>query len=1229
VHLKQLDLLGFKSFANKTTIKCSNGITAIVGPNGCGKTNVLDALRWVLGEQKASLLRGGKMEEVIFNGTREAKPLGMAEVTLTITNDRGMLPTEYNEIQVTRRLFRSGESEYLLNKVPCRLKDITDLFVDTGMGTHSYSVIQQEMIDAVISDRAEERRFLFEEAAGITKYKLRRKAAQRKLEATENDLLRLNDIFAEVKTRATSLYRQHKKAERYQKVVEEIRNWELYLSATRIKNIEHEKRGLKGTFDSLTNQKLDRETRLNELSAHVEAERKGLLDLERQLNEIGSGIYTSSEKAHSLEREISILTEKQTNARKLIEKNETDIEALKVRLDSLATQMETAHCEAEAQAAIFQETATRLSEAETVQAEADRHLLGARSAREEKNHRMIELEGKLSSGRTEGSNLQQQEDELTGRIGTVDEQMTTLQPRQGELLSKLEKQRRSFDELSDARDNADLRKSELAVEMNRLVKYNEELSLEISNLTASIEDCEARRKLLEEMILHYEGYESGVLAAMTDRDRWPGIMGTVAERFIPTEGMEVAVEAALGDIARFLICHDRQAAVDIIQCLKSEKKGKIGILVPDTGTINPAVRRPELDMPEVLGWLDGFVSTDENLRPLKDAVLSRTVVFKAGANPDPILELLPYGFTAVSTDGDVYGRNFISGGSDDRFPLFRRKEKVQEQEGKIAELNSRLSQVTEDKNRTVARLAAARGEFSQLNSHLEELSEEIESTRQEISESDFEHRSLTSDIERLQNEKLTLSEKLRLVRDHRDNLHLDFSQLSSLKDNLVEEMNEDGTKLANLERRAAEAVDRVSNLQVKSIETKSKVEQATSRINHLRELESDIKNNFHTKTDEIETNRSDITLAAQRIANLEKDLKTAFQNRDEEKDRQEKIREIQAEITKRISDREMDIKRIRNERDELSEQLHEVEIRLNTIDSEIRSISDRIREEYEIDIHAAAVSIPNEKLSDDERRGHLQELKERLKKFGAVNLLAMEEYREASEREKFLSEQLADLTTAKSDLQATITKIDQTARQLFSETLKKVQANFSSLFVELFTGGEADIKLIDPDDPLESDIEITARPHGKRLLAITQMSGGERALTAIALLFSLYLVKPSPFCILDEIDAPLDDANCHRFLKLITSFSKNTQFIIITHNKITMEAADNLYGITMEQPGISALVAVRFTDDGDGTGPTRVKTVADEPHDISNGIETRADDLPEEIRKRIDPELSVTRNDDA
>jgi len=1220
VYLKQIELLGFKSFPTKTLVRFSDGVTSIVGPNGCGKTNVLDALRWVLGEQRPTLLRGGKMEEVIFNGTRDMKPLGMAEVTLTIINSKGILPTEYHELQITRRLFRSGESEYLMNKVPCRLKDITDMFADTGLGAHSYSVIQQHMIDSVISDKAEERRFLFEEAAGITKYKQRRKAALRKLEATENDFLRLKDVYAEVKTRVNSLYRQHRKAERYQKLTQRIKAWELYLGSSRLQQLQQDKRELQAELEALSDQRSSRDSSLDLAAGQLEADRKKLIDIERQLTEVGNEIYGISEDAHRLERETSVLNEKKANAQQLIARNQPDIKAFDVRTGELKKEIESVQTQLQAQNEELIDLTEQLARAQTEQAQADQLLLDARTKREAENRKLLDMEGRLSTGKAEESSLREQTKELDEISRKVEEAASATLPRQKELLTRIEKQRTDLAKSIGRRNELETRKTELTAEIEQSIERSEELALELSNLKASHEAGEATRSLLEDMMLHYEGYESGVVAAMESRERWPQLVGTVADSFVPVEGMENVLHAALGEMSKYLICHDRQEAEQIIGLLKTEGKGRVGILVPRSGTITAAVKRPEIDLPGVIGWLDSYVSTDEALRPLMEAVLARTIVFEAGSDVSAILELLPYGFGAVSTDGVLFRKNLISGGSDDDFPLFRRKEKIAEQDRLIEEINGKIAATQELKNRNTADLGVMRAELNQVVAGLVDLVEEIENRQRTLAELEFASRSLTAEFERLTKEKQQLAQRLENVRGRQYSLGLDADELASQKESLVSGINLLAAQLQQLEEQATHATSEVSRLQVIAIEGRSRIEQTEHRINHLKELLRQIDQSRLSKTAEMDQAAKDIELAGQTLGSLETDLKLAFERRDERIGVQDNLRSLQTELMARTSEKELLVKKLRQEKDSVGEKLHQTDIRLTAIESEIRALAERFRTEYETDITERQTPRPEENVTDEEAPELVLTLKERLKKFGAVNLLALEEYDVANEREKFLSAQLADLTTAKTDLKSTITRINRTARQFFNETFVKVQDNFSRLFIDLFAGGEARINLVNPDDPLESDIEIIARPGGKKLLPITMLSGGERALTAIALLFSLYLVKPSPFCILDEIDAPLDDANCQRFLKIIRTFSAQTQFIVITHNKITMEASNNLYGITMERPGVSKLVAVRFATGDNGA---EAELVAVDAADQQAGQPATLEDLPDAIQERINPGVSI------
>lgn len=1225
MYLKRLDIIGFKSFANKTAIKFSKGITAVVGPNGCGKTNILDALRWVLGEQRTSLLRGNKMEEIIFNGTSDIKPLGMAEATLTLVNNRGVLPTEYNEVQITRRLFRSGESEYLLNKIPCRLKDITELFYDTGVGARSYSVIQQEMIDAVISDKAEERRFLFEEAAGITKYKQRKKAALRKLEATEGDFLRLKDIYSEVQTQVRSLKRQYKKAERYQSVADEIKQWELHLSSKRINEIEKEKREIKARLESLTNKISERETTINSLSTRLETERNRQIDLEQELTKVNSQAYDFTEQAHSMENKISVLTEKRSNAKTLCERNENDIKALQERAKILGEQTletEELHHQQEIESASLNED---LKTAQEKQAEADKNLLEVRSTKENENRQLLELEGKLSSGKTEEVNLKEQENELSDLTIKLKSDIYEKQNQFKPLKEKLDITRNQLSEFTSNKSTIQSKLEELTNKLENLVERNEESGVELANLVASREACQARKVLLEEMIVQYEGYESGVVATMEERGRWPGITGTVAEKFVPSEGMEIATEAALGKLAGYIVCNNRKTAEEVIAHLKTEKKGKIGILVPDSGMINPVVKRPALDLPEFVGWLDSYISTDENLRPLMQAVLSRTAIFRSDTDPSAILERLPYGFQAVSLDGLVYSKNIISGGSDDKFPLFRRKEKVDEQETLLSKLVEQHQQIENKRSSIIAEIAGVRAQSGTLTQENETLTENIQDIQQELSDLEYQNRTNESEINRLENEYKATSTKLESIRNRQYSLNLNYTELAGQKENLLFSMTKADDRLSEYEHASSFALEQVSKLQVGVVEARSHIEQTESKLSHIRQLRDEIANTTVIKKSEINEANNEIETSTESMNRLEHELKQIFEKRSHITESQTRLQGVRSEIQEELNDKETELKKIRIEKETSSDERHQLEMRQATFESEIKAISDRIREEFEADIYTLTdIHCPDESLDYSNAQSHLREIKDKLKNYGVVNLLALEEYKTSSEREIFLSEQISDLESARDDLKKTISKINRTARQLFNETFEKVQENFKKLFVELFTGGEATIKLIDPNDPLESDIDIIARPRGKKLLSITMMSGGERALTAISLLFSLYLVKPSPFCILDEIDAPLDDANCRRFLKIIDKFSNQTQFVTITHNKITMEVASNLYGVTMEQPGISQIVAVRFNEDKENNEIiTVVKDIEKEfePTNINDAI-------PDAIRERIEMPLPSTTESD-
>ncbi len=1218
MYLKRLELLGFKSFPEKTIIKLTPGVTSVVGPNGCGKTNILDSIRWVLGEQKVSLLRGSKMEEVIFNGTHDVKPLGMAEVTLVVQNNKGKLPTEYGEVQVTRRLFRSGESEYLLNRVPCRLKDITDLFMDTGVGAHVYSVIQQDMIEAILSDRADDRRFLFEEAAGISKYKNRKKAALRKLEATEADLLRLKDIVSEVNTQVNSLKRQMNKARRYKELSDELKDWELYLSKDSVNKLSQEKRELASRKDSLQDTKTRHDSEIDNFSADQEADRKKLADLDRKLTEISAEIYDKTEAAHSLEKEITVLRERRENAANLKQKNRLDIEAYHKRKELLGQEIEKTEAELSKLREELSQMESVITEAESELSAADDKVLSARKSREELNKKLIDIESRLSAGKSDDSNLKEQENEFTSSLATVARRISEFSAERTSLMEKRTGMENEFLVLRNRLNETTGRKNALENDLSNLDDEIDRLADRISELNASIEAAEARRQVLTDMVAQYEGYSSGVVETMENREQWPGLIGTLAERIEAHSGYEEALEAAFGEAAGYMVCRERRTADQIIDYLKAEKKGKAGFLILENVPEVDTSSRPNIESGGFIGWADDLIDTDDEIRPLARLLLSYTAVIRGDYAADIISEL-PRPYSAVTMDGRVYhGKSVMTGGSKEGLSLLGRKEKIAEQEKVIEELRSEIEKLKNDRNRKTSEFGTRQAELAELKDTIESLQEDKSVNEKELSQIRYNVQTVENDMARKERERKELQSKLEVLHNRQYTLNLSHDQLEKEKENILEIFEIKDNEIEELEKESSDKEQQFSSLQINLVENKSRIQQLESQIQHTRELIKEIESNITIKTEEIERADLETTESGERIIQLEKELKETFDERSEISSRKTGISEEHGELQTKIDENEQEIKTLRRAREEASTQLHQAEIRMAETESEIKNIKQNIADEYDVDLDEIEAAIPDREIDPQQRHERMREIKERLKDFGAVNLLALEEYETSQERQSFLNTQMEDLINAKATLQSTISKINLTARKLFLDTIEKVRDNFRQVFEELFTGGEADLRLVNPDDPLESPIEIIARPRGKKLISIAQMSGGERALTAISLLFSIYLVKPSPFCILDEIDAPLDDANIHRFLKIIRTFSEQTQFIIITHNKITMEAADNLYGITMEQPGVSRVVSVRFSDDTD--------KVIDTSMEERENVEM---ELPDSIKERLNPPVHIRDHDNA
>jgi len=1177
--LSKLQILGFKSFPQKTELHFDKGITAIVGPNGCGKTNILDGIRWVLGEQRTTLLRSSKMEHVIFNGTKDLKPLGMAEVTLVIENHQRVLPIDYDQITVTRRLFRSGESEYLLNKTPCRLKDITELFLDTGVGIHAYSVIQPEMVEAILSDKAEERRFLFEEAAGITKYKLRKKEAERKLEHTENDLLRLGDILSEVEKQTNSLRRQKGKAERFKKLTEEIKGVEIKLRQNEFQILKEKEKELEQKLKISADQSHKTSSDLDKEEAEVEKLKLKLLEIEKESASLQRRISELSEEGFQIEREISVNRERKANLKNLIDKNNLELENLEVRLSSVITQKEE-KAENLSQLRVEVESRKQACEKEDELVLAnDEKLRQMKDKLQRLTLDWQELNDNLNRLRRERENTKTQTEELKQRETIFTQEMQSIEQKINDFSQRL-KNLTSGDEdrkklLEGKIEEAKLLKEKIKQNQSDLTQ----LSSEEGKIRSLLEGEKARLEMLHHISIHYEGYGEGEKSVLSAKEKLSGIIDTVANLITTKAEYLKAIESALGGSLQFIVCQNEESALDAIQYMKKEEKGRATFLPLDR--INAIkMESHSIDLSnyrEAIGWASDLVECEQSLKKMADLLLVNVILVK---NLDEALKLssqIQPGFHLATLEGEIIkSEGSISGGSPKEISLLGRELEIQRLEEQVSHFTQRLNQVENDKKGKENKGENLQKTLSGISTETEQFTQEIQQSEIKLKTLEFQKESLEKRHSELKILVQEIAQKIFELNQSAETHDQTLREREDKKEKLSSHIEEEKLMIEKTEAFHTEAFKKANQLKIELVSLQGKEEQIKNEEIRLSELISEIKNTQVEKEKESGNSRAEIEKIARTIIEREKELKEIFKKIEEEKLNLNSLAEDQTRWQESLNSKEKNLKASRDVKEKVQDQLHQLKMERVELSSQTKNIKDKIWEEYQMDLEKLEPSASLGREEMESLKERVNRLKEKLKSIGAVNLLALEEFQSAKKRLDFLQNQVEDLTEARQTLSSTIVKINHTARTLFTQTFEQIKDNFQRVFEQLFEGGETDLRLVESEDPLESPIQISARPYGKRLLNISQLSGGEKALTAIALLFAIYLVKPSPFCILDEVDAPLDDPNTTRFLKLIKHFSSNTQFILITHNKLTMEAADILYGVTMEQPGVSKIVSVRF-----------------------------------------------------
>jgi chromosome segregation protein len=1175
MYLSRLEIQGFKSFAQRVGLNFDSGISAIVGPNGCGKTNIVDAIRWVLGEQRYSALRSEKMEDVIFNGTKARKPLGMAEASLVIENTKGILPSEYSQVTIGRRVYRSGDSEYLLNKVPCRLKDILDLFMDTGMGADAYSVIELKMIEIILSDRTEERRRLFEEAAGVTKYKHRRKAAFRKLESVQADLLRVHDLIAEVQKAVNTLERQARRAEQFNEVKGRLRTLEVDLIEREYAQLISRLEPLQQKQQALRAERNITDVDLENVESTLEDLRSALLTSEKELAEAQRDVSQHREKGHRVEEKILVAEERikalQTLTSRL-EREDVDLIAEQTRQETLRVELKHKLEElALEEQQLLADQILRKQELE----DTDQRLTARKAGSKALAESMLALVHRIAERQSE-------QDRRQGRVETITASITEVEQEDREYASELERLAAEIATLTEDDRQRRRRFAEAEVKMYDAEKRKQELrerteALQQTGLAlrADLERTSSRIDFLKGLMDSREGSAEGV-RFLSGSDRWlPSRKVTVADALYADDQYRIAIEAALGDAAGLLVV-DRAADADQgVLLLREEQKGKATFISLDRlPRITRSYKLPVID--GVLGWALDLARYDEEFAPLFAFLLDRVLVVRDQDVADRVAAVSS-GIRCITLAGEIGTSVGIRrGGSmrQDEGGSIGKQHQIADLQGVKDGLQSQLEANEKERAEVLAEHDGI--DLKSMADEVKAIEKEMHAVEMRIAQLAFERKRAEDSIASNEEQRARLASEIGTLQAEIAAAVPDLDALRAERAG-IESSTETATKeLALLEDEWAQCSHAVQDAGLGVVQVRNLIQQTDAALQRAGMAIASVLESLEKNAKDAEQARLSVQDVDAGVAENRRDLERLQGDLILLDNRRTEAEQQTARQRNEIHAAELRIRDQRRQHDDSLRVLHDLDLKIADLQARSQHLADRAHNEFELILELK--TYPESEFVDFAAlREEIQGLKDKLRTLGNINFAAFEEYQQEKQRLEFMNTQRQDLIEAEKTLLATIEEINATAQRTFSETFAKIRENFIETFKSLFDpGDECDLKLEENVDPLEARIEIVAKPRGKRPTSIDLLSGGEKTLTAIALLFAIYLVKPSPFCILDEVDAPLDDANVDRFTRILRKFSVNTQFIVVTHNKRTMEAANAMYGVTMEEEGVSKLVTVRF-----------------------------------------------------
>ncbi len=1184
MYLSKLRIFGFKSFANRVEVNFpGEGITSVVGPNGCGKSNIIDAIRWVLGEQRAKALRSSKMEDVIFSGTADRPALNLAEVSLMINNNSGRLPSEYSQVMITRRAFRNGDSEYLINNQPCRLKDIHNLFYDTGMGAASYSLIEAKMIDSILSDKADERRTMFEEASGISKYKQQRKETLRQLERTAQDLARVEDNLRHVQQNVAMFERQAKKAERWKELRQQYVSLEL--------SYQHDSYlEFASQCDVLTSEKAKAENTLVLIGAKIathetelEEQKLLLVDEERALSELNQKVGMSQGEVIRQENEGERLGDRLQHIDESNHRLETETQQALKRLDEIATGRQSAFAEIERLSVeVGQLASMGDGQAEERARQAASFQDRRRKADELAEQRLLALEELGTVRKQVGATdaeiqlLTRQEGELENAFETASDRLRNFQ----------DEEKRSHDELSrlerQVEEQATRRKG-LDEDLGAAQRDIESLKTEAQGAAQERAALQARQALLRRLEESREGVDAGVQHLLkTEASRIAALLADVLQA---APDVLPLLERALGRHMQVLLVADEGQSQALLAALRQAKKGEALLFalaqVPASGTFKRV--RPDLhSAPGFKGWLIDAVKAPEGYAPLLEAVLGQHGRVASVEEAQALATRLPSGadFWFWTDTGEAWHASglVLGGVATAGTGLMQRKAELEQATARLREVEARATQVAEA-------LAAREKERVALMLQMAE----VESTLRPAEKTVQEHRNklsfLAKNMEAIDKDHAGSRLRLETAREQLAMASEKKTELTSRLDELEEERRvvENQFQDAMAAQRESEEArtrfeEQMRNLERNKSGLESNLRSARTSLEYLDRGEAEQKALLAKNAGQKEDWESQAKILRERLKEVEALIGALHERLAIEEKERDAAKAIYDHKAGRLEEIRIQLRRLAEEQRDLTTKQNSSAVKGAQMQAALQGIRERMFELHEVDFSSEEVTFQRCEYEASKAPQEIQSLKDKIKNLGNINTGALDEYEVEKKKMEEIEKQWKDLEKARTGLEKAIKKLDKVAREQFLETFTVVQRNFQEVFSTLFEGGEAQLALEDGVDPLDAKIEINARPTGKKMRGVSLLSGGERALTAVSLLFALYLVRPSPYCIMDEVDGPLDDANIGRFVNLLRRFSHQTQFIVVTHNKRTMAASDMLYGVTQEIKGISKLVSVQLDE---------------------------------------------------